>query len=62
MIAARFWYRFNDPVRGEIIVFHPNGTGDQAQRSDHVASVTFVKRLIGMPGEWIQARGGHVQV
>jgi signal peptidase I len=62
VIAARFWFRFNDPARGEIIVFHPNGTGDQAQQTDHVASVTFVKRLIGMPGEWIQARGGHVQV
>jgi signal peptidase I len=62
VIAARFWYRFSDPARGEIIVFHPNGTGDQAEQSDHVASVTFVKRLVGMPGEWIQARGGHVQV
>jgi signal peptidase I len=62
VIAARFWFRFSDPTRGEIIVFHPNGTGDQAQQSDHVASVTFVKRLIGMPGEWIQARNGHVQV
>jgi signal peptidase I len=62
VIAARFWYRFNDPARGEIIVFHPNGTGDQAQQTDHVASVTFVKRLVGMPGEWIQARGGRVQV
>jgi signal peptidase I len=62
VIAARFWYRFSDPARGEIIVFHPNGVGEQAEQSTHVASVTFVKRLIGMPGEWIEARGGHVQV
>ena len=51
------------PKRGDIIVFHPNGIGDVAEQSEpRRASVTFVKRLIGMPGEWIQARGGHVQV
>src|SRR5262249_1236602 len=51
VIAARFWYRVSDPERGEVIVFHPNGVGDQAEQTDHAASVTFVKRLIGMPGE-----------
>jgi signal peptidase I len=62
VIAARFWYHVSDPSRGDIVVFHPNGVGDQAEQSNTVASVTFVKRLIGLPGEWIQARGGHVQV
>ena len=26
------------------------------------ASVFFIKRIIGLPGETIQARGGHVQI
>ena len=62
IIAARFLYHFTDPARGDIIVFHPNGQGDQAFRSDQIASVVFVKRLIGMPGEWIYASGGKVHV
>ncbi len=62
VLAARFLYRFEDPHRGDILIFHPNGVGDQALNGDHVASVTFTKRLIGMPGDWVQARSGHVQI
>ena len=62
VIAVRFLYRFEDPHRGDILIFHPNGVGDQAIKGDHVASVTFTKRLIGMPGDYVQARGGHIQI
>jgi signal peptidase I len=62
VLAARFLYRFTDPDRGDIIVFHPNGQGDDAYLTDTAASVVFVKRLIGLPGEWVQAKGGKVQV
>jgi signal peptidase I len=63
IIAARFWYHLRDPQRGDIIVFHPNGIGNDAERiQGRVASVVFVKRLIGLPGDWIQARGGKVQI
>ncbi len=50
-------YHFDDPARGDIIVFHPNGKGQSACPVDSVASVTFVKRLIGLPGEWIRGLG-----
>jgi signal peptidase I len=62
VIAARFLYRFENPHRGDILIFHPNGVGDEAVAGDHVASVTFTKRLIGMPGDYVQARGGHIQI
>jgi signal peptidase I len=62
IIAARFLYHFTDPARRDIIVFHPNGQGSQAFRSNQIASVVFVKRLIGMPGEWIYGSGGKVHV
>ena len=29
VLVARFWYRFSDPERGQIIVFHPPGRGDE---------------------------------
>jgi signal peptidase I len=62
ILAARFLYRFTDPARGEVLVFHPNGFGDSAERVDHVASVTFVKRLIGLPGDYLGAVDGKVWV
>ena len=50
VLANRFIYRFRDPRRGEIIVF----------RTPPLAAVkcgeggTFVKRLIGLPGERVR--------
>src|SRR3954463_6183509 len=62
ILAARFLYRFTDPARGEVLVFPPNGFGDSAERVDHVASVPFVKRLVGLPGESLGAVDGKVYV
>ena len=62
ILAARFLYHFTDPQRGDIVVFHPNGYGDTPMLTSHVASVVFVKRVIGMPGDWVRSRGGHVQI
>jgi signal peptidase I len=62
VLAARFLYHFEDPHRGDILIFHPNGIGDRALATDHVATKTFTKRLIGLPGDWVQASDGHVQI
>ena len=52
VLANRFIYHLRDPRRGEIIVFH---TPDAA-RLKCGAGGTFVKRLIGLPGETIEVR------
>ncbi len=62
IIASRFTMRFSDPSRDQIIVFHPNGSGIDVYDTDTSSSETFVKRLIGMPGETIGATGGAVYV
>jgi signal peptidase I len=62
IIASRFTLRFQDPARNQIIVFHPNGVGSDVYDTNSVSDETFVKRLIGMPGETIGAVGGHVYV
>src|SRR4051794_39607375 len=62
IVAARFLYRFTDPKRGDVLVVHPNGRGDVVVQAPTVSTQTYVKRLVGMPGEWIQARGGRVSV
>jgi signal peptidase I len=52
VLANRFIYRFRDPKRGEIIVFET----PPAARARCGAGGTFVKRLIGLPGDRIELR------
>jgi len=59
VLANRFIYHFRDPKRGEIVVFN---TPPAAQEMCG-ASGTFVKRLIGLPGETVTERdGGFVYI
>jgi signal peptidase I len=52
VLANRFIYHFREPQRGDIVVFE---TPPQA-RERCGAGGTFVKRLIGLPGETIEIR------
>ena len=52
VLANRFIYRFRDPERGEIVVFET----PPAARQRCGAGGTFVKRLIGLPGERVELR------
>jgi signal peptidase I len=52
VLANRFIYRFRDPQRGEVVVFN---TPPKA-RAECGAGGTFVKRIIGLPGETVQIR------
>ena len=58
VLANRFIYRFRGPERGEIVVFE---TPPEAQAACG-AGGTFVKRLIGLPGDRIEERGGQILV
>jgi len=63
VLVSRFTYRLHDPRRGDIIVFHPPGTGDQAiAGATTEASVYFIKRIVGLPGETIEGRHGRVLI
>ena len=52
VLANRFIYHFTDPKRGDIVVFE---TPIAAQQRCG-AGGTFVKRLIGLPGERVELR------
>jgi signal peptidase I len=55
VLVARFLGRVADPERGDVLVFHPPGVGDVAQRGAGTkARVTFIKRVVGLPGETVQ--------
>jgi signal peptidase I len=60
LLAARFWYSIERPSRGDIVVLHPNGKGNQLFYGDSVSPRVFVKRVIGLPGESVEARHGQV--
>jgi signal peptidase I len=55
VLANRFIYHFRDPERGEIVVFK---TTAEVQRKCN-AGGTFVKRIIGLPGDKIENRLIH---
>jgi signal peptidase I len=52
VLANRFIYHLRDPERGEIVVFQT----PEAAQIKCGAGGTFVKRLIGMPGETVEVR------
>ncbi len=56
VLANRFIYRFRSPHRGEIVVFK---TPPQAESSCG-AGGTFVKRLIGLPGDRLTYNGSRL--
>ena len=60
VIANRLAYRFGDPDRGDIVVFDAPATADRCGRSE--GGSTFVKRIVGMPGEVVSERDGVVYV
>jgi signal peptidase I len=58
VLANRFIYRFRQPKRGEIIVFQT----PPAAKLRCGAGGTFVKRLVGLPGEQVSERDGIVSI
>ena len=52
LIIDEISYRFNEPNRGDIIVFrYPRNPQEY-----------FIKRLIGLPGEQVQIKDGEVKI
>ena len=52
VLANRFVYHFRSPQRGDIVVFET----PRAAKTRCGAGGTFVKRIIGLPGETVQIR------
>jgi signal peptidase I len=60
VLANRFIYRFRDPHRGEIVVFHAPAAARTLCTSGE--GNVFVKRIVGLPGETLSERKGFIYV
>lgn len=52
LLVNRMAYRFGEPKRGEIVIFHHNGDDTE----------DYIKRMIGLPGDHIVLENGKVSV
>ena len=57
LIIEKLSYHFREPVRGDVVVFNP--TEALKAQDFHDA---FIKRIIGLPGETVEVKGGQVYV
>lgn len=55
VMADKVSYRFQNPQRGDIVLFSPTDKLQQENFHD-----TFIKRLIALPGEKVEIKGGQV--
>ncbi len=57
LIIEKISYRFRSPERGDVVVFSPTDTLREQNFKD-----AFIKRVIGLPGETVEVRGGTVYI
>jgi signal peptidase I len=57
LLIEKISYHFRQPQRGDIVVFSPTEKLIQQNFKD-----AFIKRVIGLPGETIEVKGGRVYV
>jgi signal peptidase I len=64
LIIDKISYRFSDPQRGDIVVFNPTAELERELKADGEPKYkeAFIKRVIGLPGDRIDVRGGKVYI
>jgi len=58
LIVDKISYNFIPPHRGDVVVFTPPQAVVEKEKSND----PFIKRVIGLPGEQIEVKGGRVYV
>jgi signal peptidase I len=53
LIVSKFSYWFRSPQRGDIVVLDP---------PDERSAIPYIKRIIGLPGEFVEIRNGRVWI
>ena len=55
LVINKLIYRFYSPQRGDVVVFNPTKALEDQNYQD-----AFIKRVIGLPGDRVEVRGGQV--
>ncbi len=59
ILTNKLVYKFSEPRRGDIVVFkYPY----QEQFGKHLMDITFIKRIVGKPGDIIEFRNGFLTI
>ena len=58
LLVDKVSYRLTNPQRGEIVFFLPPQQANESKKS----SITYVKRIVGLPGEKVEIKGGGVYI
>jgi signal peptidase I len=78
VVVSKISYRLHDPRRGDIVVFDDPGATDDGESDNIVVKFVrgiaeavgvvqpstdeFIKRVIGLPGETVEGKGGRIYV
>lgn len=58
LIIDELTYRFREPERGEVVVFHPPTKAGGIEPSAQY----YIKRIIGLPGEKVEVHNGVITI
>ena len=59
LIVDKLSYHFTSPQRGDIVVFSPT---DNIMKENPTLKDAFIKRVIGLPGDKVEVKGGRVYI
>ena len=62
LIVDEVSYRFEDPKRGDVVVFKVPPKGLEIQKYPLDKTVYYIKRIIGLPGETVEINGDQVKI
>ncbi len=62
LIVDELSYRFQSPERGDVIIFKVPQAGLAIQHADESATVYYIKRIVGLPGETVEINGDEVKI
>ncbi len=62
LIVDELSYRFDEPQRGDVIVFKVPPKGLELSNYKTDKTVYFIKRIIGLPGETVEVQGDKIKI
>ncbi len=62
LIVDELSYRFESPMRGDVIIFKVPPAGLELQHVGSDKTVYYIKRIIGLPGETVEVNGDEIKI